>query len=58
MWIESKFGLTDSKTRGESSVPSTEAARKFYGLLLTEVTSKAVYHSQEFHFVLMQNTRC
>lgn len=57
MWIESKFGLPDSETRGEVSVPSTEAAREFYELLLTEVTSKAVYHSQRFHFGLMQNTR-
>ena len=57
MWIESKFGLTNSETRGEVSVPSTEAAREFYELLLTEVTSNAVYHSQRFHFVLMQNTR-
>lgn len=57
MWIESKFGLTNSETRGEVSLPSTEAAREFYELLLTEVTSNAVYHSERFHFVLMQNTR-
>jgi hypothetical protein len=49
MWIESKFGLTDSEVRGEVSVPSTEAARGFYELLLAEVTSKAVYHSQRLH---------
>jgi hypothetical protein len=46
MWIESKFGFTDSETRGEVSVPSTEAAWEFYELLLTEVTSKAVYRSE------------
>jgi hypothetical protein len=57
MWVESKFGLTDSETRSEAFVPSTEAVREFYELPLTEVTSKAVYDSQRFHFVLMQNTR-
>jgi hypothetical protein len=49
MGIESKLGLTDSETRGEVSVPSTEAAWEFYELLLAEVTSKVVYHSQRFH---------
>jgi hypothetical protein len=49
MGIESKFGLTDSETRGEVSVASTEAVQEFYELLLAEVTSKAVYHSQKFH---------
>jgi len=45
MWIEPKCGLTNSETHGEVSVPSTEAAREFYELLLTEVTSNAKYHS-------------
>lgn len=27
MWIESKFGPTNSEIRGEVGVPSTEAAR-------------------------------
>ena len=50
MWIESKFGLTDSETRGEVSVPSTEAAQEFCELLLTEVTSNAVSPLTEVSF--------